>query len=94
MTYLYHKNGTLEIMIHQYRWKHCLSADQFIQISEIFIQSRIIKKTKALLYLTEWKMFQQNGSFSSIDTCDHVSFGHFDKPSILRFEVEIRAIFN
>ena len=72
MTCLDHKNGTSEMMIHPYRWKHCLSADQPDQIAEIVVQSLTIKKAKASLYSTEWQIFQQNGSFSGIDTYDHV----------------------
>ena len=34
------------------------------------------------------------GSFAVLDTCNNVEFGHFDKYSQLRFDVEIRAICN
>ena len=40
------------------------------------------------------QIFQQHGSFSSVDMCEYVVFGRFDKPSILRFEAKDRAIAN
>ena len=73
------------MIIYSCWWKHWLLSDQSDQIAETFVQSRTIKKTKASLYSNECQMFQQNGSFSGIDICDHISFGYFEKPSILIF---------
>ena len=39
-------------------------------------------------------MLEQRASFSGLDTCNYVEFGHFDKYSQLRFDVERRAIYN
>ena len=39
-------------------------------------------------------MYEQRGSFSGLDTCNHVEFGRFDCHSVLRHEVEDRAISN
>ena len=39
-------------------------------------------------------MLEQRGTFSGLDTCNHVEFGHFDKYLQLRFDVERRAIYN
>ena len=49
---------------------------------------------KASQYSTEWHIYQQHSSFSGVDTCEHVVFNRFDKPSILRFEVKDKAIAN
>ena len=37
---------------------------------------------------------EQRGSFVGVDTCNHVEFGHFDRYSSLRVDVERRAIYN
>ena len=39
-------------------------------------------------------MYEQRGHFGGLDTCNHVEFGRFDIRSMLRFEVEDRAIAN
>ena len=39
-------------------------------------------------------MMEQRGSFAGVDTCNHVEFGRFDRDSILRFDVEMREIYN
>ena len=39
-------------------------------------------------------MFEQRGCFGGLDTCNHVEFGRFDRPSYLRHEIENRAILN
>ena len=39
-------------------------------------------------------MLEQRASFSGLDTCNYVEFGHFDKYPQLIFYVERRAIYN
>ena len=39
-------------------------------------------------------MFEQRGSFGGLDTCNHVDFGKFDDHSLLRSEIENKAIYN
>ena len=39
-------------------------------------------------------MFEQRGSFSGLDTCNHVEFGRFDSYSLLRNQIEDRCIYN
>ena len=39
-------------------------------------------------------MFNQNGTFNGIDTCNAVSYGRFDFNSKLLVEAEVRSIFN
>ena len=82
------------MMIHTCRWDHNLPAAQSDQISQVVIQSRMIKTGKASKYSTKWKRLEQRGSFSGLNTCNNVEFGNFDKYSQLRFDVERRAIHN
>ena len=37
---------------------------------------------------------EQRGTFTDLETCDHVKFGRFDKYSKLPFEVEVISIKN
>ena len=39
-------------------------------------------------------MLEKQGLFFVLDTCNNVEFGHFNKYSQLRFDVERRAIYN
>ena len=39
-------------------------------------------------------MYEQRGCFAGLDTCNHVEFGRFDRYSILRHEIEDKAISN
>ena len=89
-----HDGGTSDIMIHPCRWKHSLPCNQSDQIAQVIVQSRTVKRAKASAYSTEWQMYEQKGCFSGLDTCNHVEFGRFDCHSILRHEVEDRAISN
>ena len=89
-----HDNGSKDIMIHTCRWEHCLPCYQPDQIAQVVVQSRTVRRGKASAYSNEWQMFEQRGSFGGIDTCNHVEYGKFDKNSLLRHEVENRAIHN
>ena len=94
LTCLDHNGGNSNRMIHTCRWKHALPCNQPDQIAQVVTQSRTVKKTKASSYSTEWQMFEQRGYFSGLDTCNHTEFGHFDRHSILRHEIENKAIAN
>jgi predicted GIY-YIG superfamily endonuclease len=89
-----HNGGSVDIMIHTCRWKHHLPCEQSDQIAQIVVQSRTVKRAKASAYSSEWQMFEQRGCFGGLDTCNHVEFGRFDRPSYLRHEIENRAILN
>ena len=70
-----HDGGKDEIVIHTCRWEHTLPASISDQISQAVIQSRTIRRGKLSSYSTEWQMFEQLGTFGSLDTCNHVQFG-------------------
>ena len=94
LTYKCHENVTDDMMIHTCRWEHNLAEEQSDHIDQVVTQSRIIKFGKKTAYSNEWQMMEQGGSFSGLDTCNHVEFGRFDKYSILIFYVERRALYN
>ena len=89
-----HNNGSSNKFIHSCRWKHNLPCDQPDQIAQVVTQSRTIKRGRASAYSTEWQMYEQRGTFSGLDTCNHVEFGKFDRHSVLRHEIEDRSISN
>ena len=74
--------------------EHNLAAEQSDQIAQVVTQSGIIKFGKKATFSNEWQMMEQRGSFVGVDTCNHVEFGRFDRYSILRFDIESRAIYN
>ena len=47
-----HNNGSYYMMIHPFHWDHNLPAAQSDQISQVVIQSRLIKTGKASKYST------------------------------------------
>ena len=89
-----HNGGSTNRMIHPLRWSHNLPCEQPDQIAQVVTQSRTVKKARASAYSSEWQMYEQRGCFAGLDTCNHVEFGNFERHSILRHEVEDRAIGN
>jgi hypothetical protein len=94
LTCLDHDGGSNKMMIHPCRWEHHLPANQSDQVAPLVIQSRVVRGAKAKKYSDEWQMMEQRGTFTGLETCNHVEFGRFDKYSKLRFEVEARSIKN
>ena len=81
-------------MIHTCRSKHYLPCYQPDQIAQVVVESRTVRRRKASAYSNEWQIFEQRGSFGGINTCNHVEYGKFDTNSLLRDEVDNRAIHN
>ena len=81
-------------MIRACCWKHHLPSKQPDQISQVVTQSRTVRKGKAGLYPTEWKIMEEYGSFGGLDTWNHVEFGNFEKRYFLIFDNEDKAIAN
>ena len=89
-----HDGGIKDMMLHTCCWEHTLPCNQSDQIAQVVVQSRTIRRGKASAYSNEWQMFEQRGSFSGLDTCNHVEFGRFDSYSLLRNQIEDRCIYN
>ena len=89
-----HNGGSNEMMIHPCRWEHHLPAKQSDQLAPLVVQCRVVKPAKAKKFSDEWQMLEQCGTFSGLETCNHVQFGRFGEYSILRFDAEARSIYS
>eukprot|EP00957_Ditylum_brightwellii_P208097 15355851-Ditylum_brightwellii.AAC.1 len=89
-----HNKGTTKLFIHTCCWQHNLPAKQRDQLCQAVLQPQLLKLVKASTYFTSFRMFNQQGTFNGIDTCNNVTYGRFDFNSKLLSEAEARSSFN
>ena len=62
-TFHYHYEGSSNMKVFPYHWEHDLPPEKLDQLSQSYVESRIVKTVKNSTYSTEFQMMKQRGLF-------------------------------